>query len=252
MTVLLAAIDDSGACASVLATAVAYARTLGADVRAIHAGPGSADEPEKAAAVAGVPLMVVDLPPVTAIVEQAASPDVLAVVLAVRREPAGEHEAGQTALAVLAQSTKAVIVVPPKEAVRTRPGRALVPLDGTRAVSASVNATIRQLVSLGGDVVVLHVFDANTVPRFLDDARDLEIWASEFVARNVPVADVRLELRIGDVVDATLDLAKVEDPDLIVLGWRQDLAPQRAQVVRRLLVESRYPILLIPLPEGGE
>ena len=63
---------------------------------------------------------------------------------------------------------------------------------------------------------------------------------------------MRLELRLGDVVDATLDLASAEDPDVIVLGWRQDLSSQRAQIVRRLLVEARHPILLIPLPESDD
>jgi hypothetical protein len=115
-----------------------------------------------------------------------------------------------------------------------------------------VSSTIQQLVSLGSDVVVMHVFDANTVPRFLDKLRDLEIWAGEFLARNVQVPDVRLELRIGDVVNATLDLASAEDPDVIVLGWRQDLSSQRAQIARRLLVEARHPILLIPLPESDD
>ncbi len=252
VTTILAAIDDSDACVPVLASAVAFARAVGAEARALHAGAGATHRPELEAAAAGVPLVVVDGPPVTAIVEQAARPDVLTVVLAARREPAGSHEPGQTALAVLAQSTKAVLVVPPKEPVRTRPHRALVPLDGTRAVSSAVRSTIQQLVNLGADVVVLHVFDANTVPRFLDKLRDLEIWASEFVARNIQVSDVRLELRIGDVANATLDLASTEDPDVIVLGWRQDLSSQRYTIVRRLLVEARHPILLIPLPESDD
>jgi nucleotide-binding universal stress UspA family protein len=252
VTTILAAIDDSDACVPVVATAVAFARAIGAEARALHAGAGATPRPEQEAAAAGVPLVVVDRPPVTAIVEQAASPDVVAVVIAARREPAGSHEPGQTALAVLAQSTKAVLVVPPKEPVRMRPQRAIVPLDGTRAVSAVVRSTIQQLASVGFDIVILHVFDANTVPRFLDKLRDLEIWAGEFVAHNVQVPDVRLELRLGDVADATLDLASAEDPDIIVLGWRQDLSTHRAQIARRLLVETRHPILLIPLPESDD
>jgi nucleotide-binding universal stress UspA family protein len=252
VTTILAGIDDSNACVPVLSTAVAFARAIGGRVRALHAGTGGSCQPAQEAAAAGVPLVVVDRAPVTAIVEQAAHPDVFAVMLATRRDPAGSHEPGQTALAVLAQSTKAVFVVPPKEPARTRLQRALVPLDGTRAVSAAVRSTIQQLASMGCEVVVLHVFDANTVPRFLDKLRDLEIWASEFVAHNIQVPDVRLELRLGDVVDNTLELASTEDPDVIVLGWRQDLSSQRAQIVRRLLVDARQPILLIPLPDSDD
>ncbi len=253
MTTFLAAIDDTDAAEPVLFTALALARAVGAKVRALHARSPATDKAEHIAAAHGVPLTVVDLPAETAIVESAGEPDVDFVVLALHREPIGGHEAGHTALAVFAQTTKPVLVVPPRAPLRDTFKRVIVPLDGTRAVSSRVSSTIRVLASSGFDVVVLHVFDAKTVPRFLDSAADLRMWADEFVRRNIPRLEGRLEVRSGDVVTQAVDLAAAEGADMIVLVWRQDdVAGERGQVMKRLLVEARRPVMLIPIPSGAD
>jgi hypothetical protein len=243
MTVVLGAIDHTPAARPVLATTVAVARVLNAVPHAIHArGEGPADgaaAAEQEARSYGIPLTVVDTAPVTAIVEAAEDPEVALVVLALHGQPS-QHPAGHTA---------PLLVVHPEERVRHDPKSVLFPLDGTRGVSTAVRSMISWAIGAGIEVVAIHVFDPRTVPRFLDAAEDLDIWADEFLARHCAELGVRLEVRIGDPARATLDLAAKEDVDVIALGWRQDLTPEHARVVRTMLTEARRPVALIPFPD---
>jgi nucleotide-binding universal stress UspA family protein len=245
---VLAAIDDTPAARPVLATTVAIAHVLKLSPAAVYARGKGLHVPDKDAAALGVPLSIVDAPPVTAIVETAERPDVELVVLALHGQPAG-HAAGHTALAVMAQLTKPVVVVPPEDPVRDHPKRMLFPLDGTQAASAAVQSMITALRGVGVEVIVAHVFDAQTVPRFLDRPDDLDVWADEFLARHCAQPGLRIELRRGDPAQAILTLATAEDVDLIALGWRQDLSADRAQVARTILTEARRPVALVPVPD---
>jgi hypothetical protein len=255
MTVVLAAIDTTPAARPVLATTVAVARVLTAVPHAVHArGDDHTADHTAAEAEArsfGIPLTVVDAAPVTAIVEAAEDPDVALVVLALHGQPT-RHPAGHTALAVVTQLTTPLLVVHPEERVRDGPKRVLFPLDGTRGVSTAVRSMISWAIGAGIEVIAIHVFDPRTVPRFLDAAEDLDIWADEFLARHCAELGVRLEVRTGDPARATLDLAAEEDVDVIALGWRQDLAPEHARVVRIMLTEARRPVALIPFPDARQ
>lgn len=248
MTVVLAAIDSTPAARPVLATAVAIARVLNATPAAVHARSPDLRIPAEEAGAIGVPLALADGQPVSAIVEAAERPEVAMVVLALHGQP-GRHAPGHTALAVVAQLTTPVLIVPPDKPVRSNPKRMLFPLDGTRGVSAAVESMIASLRGAGVEVVAIHVFDAETVPQFLNGAHDLDIWAGEFLARHCRELGVRLELRSGDPAKAILDLAEAEDIDVIALGWRQNLSPDRARVVRTVLGEAGRPVALVPLPD---
>jgi hypothetical protein len=147
--------------------------------------------------------------------------------------------------------SKPVVVVPPGEKVRDRPRRALVPLDGTQAVSAAMRATITGFKGAGLEVVVLHVFDRRTMPRFLDDPRDLDLWGDEFLKRHMVGLRLRLEVRSGDPASEVMAMAAVEDVDVIALGWHQELGPERAGVIRRVLAEAGRPVLLVPIADPG-
>ena len=72
---------------------------------------------------------------------------------------------------VVQRSARPVVLVPAAARGR-RPQirRVLVPLDGTAESAAAVAETVEQFARAGVDLVVLHVFDAETVPRFWDQA----------------------------------------------------------------------------------
>jgi hypothetical protein len=97
-------------------------------------------------------------------------------------------------------------------------------------------------------VVVLHVFDASTVPRFWDQAAHARrAWEEEFMTRFCAQPGARLELRSGAAGQQVVDVAATEGVDLITLGWSQRLDPGRAQTVRRTVLEAAVPVMLVPL-----
>ena len=150
---------------------------------------------------------------------------------------------------VVQHSARPVILVP--AAARGRQPqirRVLVPLDGTAESAAAVAETAEQFARAGVDLVVLHVFDAETVPSFWDQAAHARgAWAEEFLARYCAQPGVRLELRSGVAGEHVLDVAEAERADLIALGWSQHLDPGRARTVRRTVREAVVPVMLVPM-----
>jgi nucleotide-binding universal stress UspA family protein len=132
--------------------------------------------------------------------------------------------------------------------------RVLIPLDGTPESAAAVSQTIRLLAGAGVDLVVLHVFDATTVPKFWDQPAHAEqAWQEEFLARYCDQPGVRLQLRSGVPAEHILDVATTEHVDLIGLGWSQQPSQARAQTLRQTLRDAPVPVLVVPMvtaPEG--
>jgi nucleotide-binding universal stress UspA family protein len=150
---------------------------------------------------------------------------------------------------VVRDATKPVVVVP-EMAELSRPmiSRVLVPLDGTPEAAGAVARTVALFAGAGVDVVVLHVFDASTVPRFWDQAAHARrAWEEEFMTRFCAQPGARLELRSGTAGQQVVDVAATEGVDLITLGWSQRLDPGRAQTVRRTVLEAAVPVMLVPL-----
>jgi hypothetical protein len=153
---------------------------------------------------------------------------------------------------VAQQSVKPVVLVP--AAARDQPPsirRVLVPLDGTAQTASAIAATAGQLARGGAELVVLHVFDAETVPKFWDQpAHAAHTWAQEFLARYCAQPGARLELRTGAAAEHVLKVAGAEKADLITLAWSQRLGHGRAPIVRRAIVEAAVPVMLVPIAPG--
>jgi nucleotide-binding universal stress UspA family protein len=253
VSTVLAALDGTPAARCVLATARAVGRALNLDVRALHVG----DTPGDAQGMAeeyGIALLTVSGRPEVRIIEAGEQPDVDLVVLALHGLP-GRNEPGHTARTVATHLTKPVLVVPPDAPIRETPRKVLIPLDGTRGVSTAVRPLIARYVAAGAEVIAVHVFEPSTVPMFLDGVPDEFAWRDEFLSQHCADLGVRLETRPGPIVLALLDVAAFEDVDVIALGWRQNLAPERAVVVREVLQRARRPVALIPRgdqPDPGQ
>lgn len=246
MTTVLAAVDSTDAARSVLATTSAICRVLHTDAHAIHVGPDPADAATYAAELS-IPLTVVHGDATSQIVAAARRDDVELLVLALNGLP-GRHAPGHTARAVATALPKPVLVVPPEAPVRAAPSRVLMPLDGTQSVSVGLRPLISRYTAAGVEVVVLHVFNAKTVPRFFDGAEDALVWRSEFLAKHCAELGLRLETRPGPTVSSVLEVAAEEDVDVIALGWHQLLSERRARVVQEVLRAADRPIALVPVP----
>jgi nucleotide-binding universal stress UspA family protein len=247
MTTVLAAVDATPAARPVLHTAARLARLLDADTLAVHVGKDPVLAQEVAKEL-GVPMIVLPGEPAEQIIRTGERPDVALVVLALSSLPS-RHAAGHTALAVATRLSKPVLVVPPGIPPRPTLTRVLFPLDGNRGVSTALHPLIAAYVAVGFEVIALHVFQPDTVPRFLDKPEDIDVWREEFLAEHCAELGIRLVTRPGPTTGSLLDVAVTEDVDIIALGWRQDLSPHHAAVVRKVLAAADRPVALIPLTD---
>ncbi|HYM51775.1 MAG TPA: universal stress protein [Candidatus Limnocylindrales bacterium] len=247
---VIAAIDNSAAAGPVLDAALSIAGLFGADVQAVHVREDGATTARSLARAAGAPFQLLDGPPAPALIRALRDSRVLLGVLGIRRTTTGHHPIGHIALDVVQHSTKPVIAVPPETGTRKdRPlRRVLVPLDGTTAAARAVEGTVQQLRECGVQVLALHVLDTERIPRFSDQPQhEMEVWEREFLARYCSQPGTRLHVRRGWASSAILELAAVEQADLITLGWAQDLSAGKAAVVREVLGRSTVPVMLLPL-----
>lgn len=224
-TAIVLAVTGDGSARSVPEAAHAMARVLRADVAAMDVRRLGSDWPE---------LVVAEL---------RRRRVALAVLSADRPDDAPTW-------LIAGQASTPIVVVPP--GVVVAPGatvsRVLVPLDGTRESATAVSATMSMFAEAGVDLVVLHVFDRCTTPRFWDQAAHARrAWEHEFRARFKVPAKVRITLRSGAPGEHTVRSAGDEHADLITLGWSQCLDPGRARTVRRVVRTARTPVMLVPM-----
>ena len=151
---------------------------------------------------------------------------------------------------VAQRSAKPVVLVPAGAQRRPRRiRRVLLPLDGTARSAAAVAEAAEKFARGGAELVVLHVFDAVTVPKFWDQhAHAGQAWEQEFLARYCALPGARLELRSGDAAEHVAKVAGAEQADMIALAWSQRLDPGRAAAVRQTILEAEVPVMLIPMP----
>ncbi len=250
MSVILIALDENEGAAPVLEAGCAFAEVLGATPQAIHVREGYERAVRSAAARSDVSVRLLEGEPVEEILAAVAAPEVEAAVMGARGSTEGPRPVGHTARAVLEQVDKPVLAVPP-DARSTGGGpairRVLVPLEGTAESTDAVTPLLCALAAGGAVVVPLHVFDAQSVPRFWDQAAHAgDTYATEFLTRWCGAPSEELHLRRGRAPETIVAAARSEPVDLIALGWSRDLSPGRAAIVRAALDTARIPVLLVP------
>lgn len=224
MNTVVAAFERGDQRESIVATAAAVATIVGANVREVDLTA----EGHLSGSVGRVLAELADPEAVLAVLPWATSIDDLA-------------------WQVLQQVHKPTIVTP-TDRPPGRISRALIPLDGTPESAAAVAETIRLLAQAGVDLIVLHVFNATTVPRFWDHPEHAEpAWQKEFLARYCDQPGAHVELRSGVAGDHVLDLAATENVDLIAVGWSQRLDQGHARTLRRTLSDANVPVLVVPI-----
>ena len=175
-----------------------------------------------------------------AVLRELARPDTDLAVLAAAADP-------ELCWDVVTRADKPVLVAP-AAAAPTGLGRALLPLDGTPESTAAVERWFGVLDRAGVDVVVLHVFEPHTVPRYWDHAAHADVaWRRSFLQRHGMHGSAHLEVRSGLPMDTVGAVAVDEKADLVVLGWSQHPGPERARVVRGAIETGSVPVLLVPL-----
>lgn len=250
MKKVLAALDNSLAGKSVLASAQAFAALLDSQVEAVHVRTNGQRTVRSMAEAAGIPLRTTTGPVVKRLVDAGEANDVMALVIGARGTSASSIPLGARAAAVATALSKPVLIVPPDADPSQTFRRVLVPLEG----SLSSSLAPRWLFELPGeteiDVVALHIHDEASIPAFTDQPQhEVSAWAREFVHRYCPwgIGKVQLEIRVGRIGELVPLVAEQCDCDLIALGWSRHLSSGRAPVVHETIQRSHRPVLLVPV-----
>ena len=244
---VLAAIDASAADRSVLRTAKLVASLMDANVEAVHVREDDTEGARAAADAASVPYRQLDGPVVKTLIEEAEAAGVVSLVVGSRGRPTGPRPVGSTAIEIITSVGKPVGVVPPESVVGPSAASVFVPLDGTMRTASALRRLVGDACARGLEVVVAHVYDETTMPVFVDHPQyEAQEWLDEFLARYCPSQLARGHLRVGLPGPEIVSLVEANRPDIVFLGWAQDLSTGRAAVVREILARSHVPCLLVP------
>jgi Universal stress protein family len=249
MNKVIAALDASLAAQPVLQSAIALGEALGAEVEALHVTANGDRVPRITAVEQHVELRVEHGPVAGVLIDAAQAEDVRALVLGARGSRLSREPLGSTALAVATSISKPVLVVPPDASHPEALRRVLVPLEG-RAASHTPREIIALVEGVEIQVLVLHVLQEESLPLFTDQPQhEHPARVEEFLRRYAPwgIGAVRFEVRVGRCEELVPLIAEQEDVDVIALGWSQELAPDRAPVVRAVLDRAHVPALLVPV-----
>ncbi len=276
---VLVALDGSPAAATALPIAQAVTAHLGAHLVALHVvssgWPGL--DPRRQlhlehAVAAGLEVRLVAGEPAAAILQAAADPQVVLVVLTTHGQTIdpGRH-LGRVAEAVIAQATRPLLLMRPEVAPDfLERGAALrhllLPLDGTPTTATLLRPATALASRLRAAVDLLYVAGPGPwrpsepgslgVPRYIDQPQhEWRHWAEEFIARfclacakcptDVPV---QMFLAHGEIETEIVRFAAEHQVDAIVLARQSHLEPGHAQVLRAVLDHTPCPILIVGGP----
>jgi nucleotide-binding universal stress UspA family protein len=249
--VVLAAIGGTSMAPLVLETAAKLGELIGATVEAVHVDEGPADTTGTLAATFGVSVRRLRGPVASTLLAATESPNVLVAVIGGHGPASDDGPVGPTARHILEHTTRPALVVPPDVRLPTVIRRCLVPLEGTEPSSRPVLQALGRLLRNEVELVVLHVFTDETLPRMLDRPyQDMELLGQEFLITHCPPAGA-IEMRRGPVASRVVEVSEEREADLIVLSWSQVGEEGRARVVRDVLGASDRPVLLLPVTDGG-
>jgi nucleotide-binding universal stress UspA family protein len=243
MNRVLAFLDSSPSSSAVRRTANHFARLVGAEVDCLHVhDPGSNDA---APFDLDEDVRLLHGDPLEKMLEELRASDVIGAVLgarAIRGKPVG-----RITLALVTESPVPLLILPPGHSGLTKADpHVMIPLDGSEATTAALGPLATTLANAGAHLRLLHFFDSDRLPPFVGSEEDVRVLAEEFRLRHLTDQAETCDLRLGDpaqhMIDATID----RPTEAILIAWNQDLAPGRAEVVRRLLRESPLPIITLP------
>lgn len=272
---LLVALDGSPAAATALPVARVVGRQLGADVEVLHVSRRPVAGPVLRRRLGRIrtPISACVGEPAACILSHTEESRVELVVLTTHGRSIKPGRAmGRVAAAVIAASTRPILLVRPEAAPRraARIRRLLFPLDGTPATAAALKDVMALAGRLGASIDVLYVIAAGGspkeagsigAPRYVDQAHhEWAQWADEITERlcrccaespvDVPIA---VHVRQGEVGAEIVKFATERRHDAIVLVRRSRLEPGRAHALRAVLQQTPCPILLVgsPTNTGG-
>ena len=268
MTTVIAAVDSTDSARAVVGGAAWLASFLDADTDYMVSTADDATSLEAAIVSAAAAekdttddnprpaVRKVDIALETALPGELGLVRVAGMVLALAALPDGRDHPALRACHLATRSHKPMLFVRPGAGILDAQGpkRVLVPLDGSTPSSRATAPFVSRLAEHGSEVVLVHVFDEETVPHYFDQYHHAhEVWRKEFLTRHSAGSRNRLSLRSGLAPATILDSALVESSELLIMSCSGNMAPERNRTVREVLAQTTVPVLLVPSSrEDGE
>lgn len=174
---------------------------------------------------------------------------------------------GHVAEAVLREAPCPVVLVPPTRGRKPWDLRqVLVPHDGTPTSAATIAPAADLAAASGAELVVLHVatpvrvqlIEPGTllVPHYVDQPQhEWKAWTREFVDRLCAIGrarrDIRIRMVMGEGAPGAAIVSAAQQSDLIVLGWRGSLEPDRALTMQRVIRDAPCPVIVFRVGQAG-
>jgi nucleotide-binding universal stress UspA family protein len=178
------------------------------------------------------------------------------------------HALGTLALAILRAAPCPTVLVPSARGHKSWALRSLlVPHDGTPTSAATIRPATDFALMATAELVVLHVAAPASIrptepgtfisPRYIDQPQhEWPNWKREFLDRLMAVGGTkdgmatRFEVGHGDAGEVIVDYAR--HCDLIVMGWRGALEPDRAQTIRHVIRHTICPVIVFRLDQDDD
>jgi nucleotide-binding universal stress UspA family protein len=249
MPTLLAAVDNSAACAPVIHMAKVFAPILGAAVEAVHVAENGSDTAEASARSLDVSFRAVRGDPLAQLLGILADPDVVGAAIGVRGLPGSHRAPGHLALELADRSEKPLLAVPPETQAPEELRRVLIAMEGTPSRPRRLKHALELVNTLGLEVIVVHVDDEDSIPSFSDQVQhETDAYADAFLAQYASgLQRSQLALRIGDPAPEILAVADERNVDLVAMGWPSGAGPGRGLIARSVIQHSPVPTLLVPV-----
>jgi nucleotide-binding universal stress UspA family protein len=268
---ILVPLDGSSGAQAALPVALALAHQLGVHVGALYVSPSRVDPPT-AAELLGIPpgqateigIRTVVGAPADEILKAALDDNVELVVMATAGHSAlaSDHLA-PVAEEIASRSVRPVVFVPPGPtggpcAYR----RLLIPVDGSRRTTCALRPAMRLAQRLDASLDLLYVVTPQIprrverssleVPMYVDQAQEWSAWADSTIERYRHETRcgaslrTRLFLRVGNPAQEIIRFAHEQGEDAIVLVRRSHLEYGHGAILRTVLAQTRWPVIVAP------
>ena len=257
MKTILAALDNSVASRSVLASAQALSTILDSHVEAVHVQTNGHHAVRDMTDATGIALRTTTGSVVDRLVEAGEGARRRGACDRASITPASPRPLVGTATAVAVALRKPVLsVVPPDAEPPPAFRRVLVRLEGflsTSIAPRSVRSRKRRAYRRRRTAHPRE--DSSPLSPISPNTRCRHGLGSSFTAIALGASEMSSSRRGSEIGELVPIVAEQCSCDLIALGWSQQLAPGRAPVVQETLQRSHLPVLLVPVglayPRGG-
>lgn len=180
------------------------------------------------------------------------------------------RRAGSVAIEVLENTYKPVLLVRPDIEIKCNeeeiwiPQKVLVPLNGAPNSAQALVPAMKIVAKTHASIDLLHIpgqkkEDSSeevsyTTPYYVDyPQHEWDAWSKEFVRRFCPILtnhnniNFKLSYSYGDPGEEILNFARENKNDFIVMAWHGTFSKFRASVLKKVLLETPCPIMLIKI-----